>query len=133
MTPITGTIAAPTLVLDPYGNGRTRWEDCRPDRYLLTYSPYLDMTHLRYYTPERLRELAETIRPGAVQVFPEMRVPLERLVRQEFRLPTRFHLLRPLYRLLFSFVTRRLVGPDWHIGLMVVIDLPGADGPPDRR
>jgi hypothetical protein len=28
----TGTLAAPTLVLDPSGNGTTRWEDCNPGR-----------------------------------------------------------------------------------------------------
>ena len=27
-----GTIAAPTLVLDPNGAGTTRWHDCRPER-----------------------------------------------------------------------------------------------------
>lgn len=27
-----GTIAAPTLVLDPHGEGATRWEDCVPGR-----------------------------------------------------------------------------------------------------
>ena len=32
MSQNTGTLAAPTLVLDPYGNGKTRWEDCRPGR-----------------------------------------------------------------------------------------------------
>lgn len=27
-----GTIAAPTLLLDPHGLGQTRWEDCEPGR-----------------------------------------------------------------------------------------------------
>ena len=27
-----GSIAAPSLVLDPNGHGQTRWEDCRPSR-----------------------------------------------------------------------------------------------------
>jgi hypothetical protein len=29
---VTGTLAAPTLVLDPKGAGATRWEDCWPGR-----------------------------------------------------------------------------------------------------
>jgi len=29
---VIGTIAAPSLVLDPNGHGATRWEDCKPSR-----------------------------------------------------------------------------------------------------
>lgn len=32
MSAPTGTLAAPVLVLDPNGNGTTRWEDCLPGR-----------------------------------------------------------------------------------------------------
>jgi SAM-dependent methyltransferase len=104
-------------------------EDRRADRYLLTYSPYLDMTHQRYYTPESLRELAETVRPARVEVFPECRVPLEMLVCREFRVVNRLPGVGWLYRRVFGFLARRSRGPDWYINLAAVIDLPGNDEP----
>jgi hypothetical protein len=48
---VIGTMAAPTLVLDPKGNGLTRWEDCRPGRTdlprHLAEIPVLGITPLR--------------------------------------------------------------------------------------
>ena len=107
-------------------------EDQRRDRYSLTYIPYIDQTHLRYYTPDRLQRLADLIRPAKVEVFPEGRVPLEILVRKEFRVQSKYRLLNGLYRRLFDFLKHRATGPDWYINLVAVIDLsePGSGGPP---
>lgn len=98
-------------------------EDRRPDQYMLTYCPYLDQTHLRYYTPDSLRALAGTVNPERVEVLPESRVPLETLVRNEFRIASRVPGLSTLYNRLFRFLAGRAVGPDWHVGLVAVIDL----------
>jgi SAM-dependent methyltransferase len=98
-------------------------EDRRPDRYLLTYCPYLDQTHLRYYTADSLRALAATVDPERVEIIPESRVPLETLVQNEFRIASRVPVLGALYRRLFRFLAARAVGPDWHVGLVAVIDL----------
>lgn len=103
-------------------------EDRRPNGYLMTYCPYLDMTHLRYYTEESLRRLAATVAPARVEVFPESRVPLEVLVRKEFRVRSRYRLLNRLYQRLFTFLVLRSKAPDWYVGLVAVIDLQAAGG-----
>ena len=102
-------------------------QDDRPDRYMLTYIPYMDGTHLRYYTPDRLRALLGAV-AARVEVSPEARVPLEWLVRNEFAVRSRVPLLSGLYRRAFRFLAGRATGPDWHVNLMGVADLAPAPG-----
>lgn len=103
-------------------------EDRRPNGYLLTYCPYLDTTHLRYYTEEGLRRLAATVAPARAEVLPEGRVPLEVLARKEFRVQSKYRFLTGLYQRLFTFLVLRSTAPDWHVGLVAVIDLDRAGG-----
>lgn len=97
--------------------------DERTDRYMLTFCPYLDQTHLRYYTEESLHRLVHTVRPEQVQIFPEGRVPFEGMVRREAKIESRRPGLGLIYQALFRFLSRRIVGPDWHVGLIAVVDL----------
>lgn len=97
--------------------------DERPARYGTTYYPYLDQTHLRYYTRQSVIDLAETVRPHTVRVFPGSRVPVESLVLREMRVQSRWPLLTAVYNSLFRFLLRRAKGPAWHSDWMAVIDL----------
>jgi hypothetical protein len=49
--------------------------------YGLTFFHYRDTTHLRTYTEGSLAALAATVRPVAVNIFPELPVPTRELVR----------------------------------------------------
>lgn len=104
-------------------------EDTRPQHYLLTYSPYLDQTHLRYYTPDSLRALAAIVSPKRVEVAPEYRVPIDSLLRNEVKIGSRFPLLGWAYQKAFRFLSGRVAEPNWYINLLAVIDLPGFDAP----
>src|SRR5437868_11166113 len=67
-----GTLAAPVLVLDPNGQGATRWEDCVPGRDelprtldeipVLGITPFDDVAHVGADTPGWRFE--RTPRPG---------------------------------------------------------------------
>ena len=52
-------------------------KDDRKEKYLTTYYPYLDLTHLRYYTIDTLRDLLTSAGGCAVEVFPTDRVPIQ--------------------------------------------------------
>src|SRR5437588_331915 len=49
--------------------------------YRLVFATYRDPTHLRYYTPDRLRELCASISPAKAEVFGEQLVPVAHLAR----------------------------------------------------
>lgn len=105
-------------------------EDSRDRKYCLTYFCYVDQTHRRYYNPDSLRSLIGITNPRRVEIFLQDRVPLEYMVRQEFQIKSRYPGLAQIYRPLFQFLLTRAVGPDWHIGLTAVVDLPGIGDPP---
>lgn len=114
--------------------------------FSLTFAPYRDTTHLRYYTPESLRALGETIPAAKVTVFPELLVNFGSIVQQMMRaehqplpLPTVRHRfggkvvqnplltalarltpIRKAYRLLF---TDPATYRDVPTGLVLVVDL----------
>lgn len=106
-------------------------QDLRPDRYLMTYGPYIDPTHVRYYTPDSLRALAATVRPKTVEIRPECPIRLDRLLRKEARFRSRVPGLAWVYGKALGFLTPRILWPEWHINLLAVIDLPGVDSPAD--
>ena len=49
--------------------------------FSLTFRHYQDTTHLRTYTEETLRRLAESVHPDRIEVFPELPVPTGELAR----------------------------------------------------
>lgn len=102
-------------------------EDSREDLYYLTYLTYLDQTHLRYYTEKSLGKLVETVQPTKVEIFTEGRVPLELLARRELRVTSKYPLLARLYNRLFQFLLCRAHGPNWHVGLVAVIDFSSSE------
>jgi hypothetical protein len=67
---VIGTIAAPTLVLDPQGHGETRWQDCVPGRR--DYPRHVDDIPILGITPLETADVsagdgwcfARTPRPG---------------------------------------------------------------------
>ena len=82
-------------------------------RYRLVFYPYRDPTHLRYYTPESLRALAESVRPRHAEVFGEQKIHLQDLALQLLHPRSRYPFVTPLYQRLFTFLVTRtfLVGP----------------------
>jgi SAM-dependent methyltransferase len=98
-------------------------EDERTDNYTLTYYPYVDLTHLRYYTLAGVRKLANVVSPKHVEVLPEARVPLEAMLCKEFRLKSRFPIMGRVYQSLFTFLSKRAVASDWFVNWVGVIDL----------
>ncbi|QJW92711.1 class I SAM-dependent methyltransferase [Frigoriglobus tundricola] len=98
-------------------------EDQWMGQFRLALAPYRDPTHLRYYTPDRLRELVQSVNPARVEIFGEQQVPIRHLVH-ELMVPTgRYRLLTDLYRRLQSFVMSRCKGPEIYINLAAIVDL----------
>src|SRR4030095_12163156 len=93
-------------------------------RYRLIFYPYRDHTHRRYYTPESLRALADSIRPGHVDVFGEQKIHLQELALQLLRPRSRFRILTPIYERLFTFLVLRTYSCVLHQTLAAVIHLP---------
>jgi SAM-dependent methyltransferase len=100
-------------------------EDQRSDFHLLTYMPYLDQTHLRYYTESALRDLAALVAPKQVRVFPECRVNFPRLIRKEAQYSSAIPGLARVYRRLQEFLLGRTSWPEWHVNWLAIIDLEG--------
>ena len=44
-------------------------------KYGVTLMPYMDATHLQYYTEESLTNLAQSVNPTSVKVQPELPIP----------------------------------------------------------
>ena len=97
-------------------------------RYRLIFYPYRDPTHRRYYTPESLRALADSIRPARVAVFGEQKILLQDLALQLLRPRSRFRILTPIYQRLYTFLVLRTYSCVLHQNLAAVIDLPSLDG-----
>jgi SAM-dependent methyltransferase len=55
-------------------------EDDTMPRFNLSFLPYRDPTHLRYYTEESLGELVSSVQPRGYSVYPELAVPARELV-----------------------------------------------------
>ena len=96
-------------------------------RYRLIFYPYRDPTHRRYYTPESLRALANSIRPARVEVFGEQKIHLQDLALQLLRPRSRFRILTPIYERLYTFLVLRTYSCVLHQNLAAVIDLPSPD------
>jgi SAM-dependent methyltransferase len=98
-------------------------KDERPDFHLLTYMPYLDQTHLRYYTEPAVRDLASTVDPKHIQVLPECRVNFPRLIRKEARFVSAIPGVARVYGRLQEFLLDRTIWPDWYVNWLAIIDL----------
>jgi hypothetical protein len=96
-------------------------------RYRLIFYPYRDPTHRRYYTPESLRALADSVRPHHVEVFGEQQIHLQQLAHDLLRPRCRFRILTPIYQRLFTFLVLRAYSNVLYQNLAAVIDL----RPPD--
>jgi SAM-dependent methyltransferase len=96
--------------------------------YRLAFSTYRDPTHLRYYTPDSLRALAELVGPARVEVFGEQRVLVGNLARQWLKPQSRYPLLTRVYERLLTFLVLRSPPPELYMNLAAVIDL-GPDTP----
>jgi SAM-dependent methyltransferase len=99
-------------------------------RYRLIFYPYRDPTHRRYYTPESLRALADSIRPLRVEVFGEQKIHLQDLALQLLHPRSRFRILTPIYERLFTFLVLRTYSCDLYQNLAAVIDLAPPDAAP---
>jgi hypothetical protein len=60
-------------------------DDHQLQKFSLSLIHYTDPTHLRYYTPESLRELAETITPRRVEIIPELPIRFDLLFHEMAR------------------------------------------------
>jgi len=98
-------------------------------RYRLIFYPYRDPTHRRYYTPEALRALADSVRPHHVEVFGEQKIHLQDLALQLLRPRCRFRSLTPIYQRLFTFLVLRTYSCVLYQNLAAVIDLQPPDSP----
>jgi len=92
-------------------------------RYRLVFYAYRDPTHLRYYTPESLRALAESVRPAHLEVFGEQKIHLQDLALQLLHPRSRYPFLTPVYQRLFTFLVLRTSSSVLHQNLAAVIDL----------
>lgn len=93
-------------------------------RYRLIFYPYRDPTHRRYYTPESLRTLADSIRPHHVEVFGEQQIQLQDLALQLLHPRSRrFRILTRIYQKLFTFLVLRAYSPVLYQNLAAIIDL----------
>ena len=100
-------------------------------RYRLVFYPYRDPTHLRYYTPESLRALAESVRPSHAQVFGEQTIHVQVLAVQLLHPRSRYPFVTPLYQRLFTFLVMRTFSSVLYQNLAAVIDLqPGDEATP---
>jgi len=91
--------------------------------YRLVLATYRDPTHLRYYTPESLRELAASVSPAKADVFGEQLVPLWYLAQKFIKPRGRWGWLTKLYERAFRFLMLRSPQPDVYMNLAAVIDL----------
>lgn len=89
----------------------------------LVLYPYQDPTHLRYYTKESFRELANTVAPHSVGVFDQELIDVQWLS---------FRLLSPrsnkpgltwIYKRLFKWLLCRCPKPQIYMNLYAIIDL----------
>lgn len=100
-------------------------EDTIFHEFGLTYCTYKDPTHLRYYTEDSLRSLAQTINCSRVEIFPEGIVPVhllfERLLdkdlikfpsgslRSFYRLSSRCSIINKTFHKLTDLILERLL------------------------
>ena len=68
-------------------------EDRWLPRYNLAFAHYRDATHLRYYTPESLRELAAGIHPAKVEITGECPVHVRQIARTMLQPASKYPLL----------------------------------------
>jgi SAM-dependent methyltransferase len=104
-------------------------EDRWMQRHGLRFFTYQDPTHLRYYTPESLCELAASIHPAKVEVTGECPVHVRQIARTMLQPASKYPLLTRLYRRAFEFLLFRATEPEIFVNLVAVIDLtPEANG-----
>ena len=96
-------------------------------RYRLVFYPYRDPTHRRYYTPESLRALAESVTPRHVEVFGEQKIHLQDLALQLLHPRSRYPFLTRVYQRLFTFLVLRTFSSVLYQNLAAVIDLQQGD------
>ena len=94
-------------------------------RYRVVYSHYRDKTHLRNYTEETLRELAESVSPQRVTIFGARPMLLAEMCRDHCSPASKYRLLTPLYRRAFRFLVGRIAQPGFYSSLVAVVDLRG--------
>jgi len=92
-------------------------------RYRLVFYPYQDPTHRRYYTPESLRALAESVGPRHVEVFGEQKIHLQDLALQLLHPRSRYPFLTRVYQRLFTFLVLRTFSSVLYQNLAAVVDL----------
>lgn len=97
-------------------------------RFGLTFLPYEDRTHLRYYTEESVNNLVESIHPRDTKVFPELAVPLDALFNDALRfkrVDSRFYkmLIGVSQMVLPRLLKRTTYFQPIYAGLVAIIDI----------
>lgn len=98
-------------------------EDRWMPNYRLSFYPYRDPTHVRYYTPESLRALAESVCIESAQVFGEQRILLRELASDLIHPRSRYPCLSRVYQRVFDFLVARGHESTLYMNLAAVIDL----------
>jgi len=98
-------------------------EDNELEKFSLTLLHYKDCTHLRYYTEASLKELALTVDPSNITIYPELPVPFQDIIHYS----THFHGYRwsttKLYQKLFKYLLEKASYRMVYTGLVAIVDL----------
>ena len=98
-------------------------------RFGLTFLHYQDQTHLRNYTDQALRVLADRVAPAQVTVFPELAVPASYLLNEMMVVEDTsgtnfaFRIFQTVTRRIRRRILRGMTFKAIHSGLVVVIDM----------
>lgn len=93
--------------------------------YGLTFYPYTDATHLRYYTEDQLHETVRRALPGAaIHVRPELHIPTHSLMQYLLGVPPARNGLRArIMRRLLTYALQRITHRKIPTGFSVIVDL----------
>jgi SAM-dependent methyltransferase len=105
-------------------------EDRWMSPFQLVFSTYRDQTHLRYYTVESLRKLADSVRPQRVDIFGESLVSMRDVALKMLDPSSKYPLLSSVYKRLFRFLLFRCPDPPLFMNLAAVLDFDRKDAQP---
>jgi hypothetical protein len=92
-------------------------------KYGLVPFPYMDPTHLRYYTADQLEKLVITINPSSARIEQEQEIDLATLMRESVSVKSRFPVIGMVYQRAFRFLLKRGKYQCPYCNLMAIIDL----------
>jgi SAM-dependent methyltransferase len=92
-------------------------------RYGLAAAPYVDNTHLRYYTEESLTALASTVSPVNIAILDEGVIDLRSAALDLLLVKSRFPGMTSIYARLLKFLLRRSSAPGLYVNFAAIIDL----------